>query len=74
MAESEISPLKQLSGLSKSLFKLLDEEFELLSGRDFSWSSFLVETPGPITSLKTSEYLMTLGIGIFFSQIKLLSS
>ena len=35
MAESEISPLKQLSGLSKSLFKLLDEEFELLSGRDF---------------------------------------
>ena len=35
MSESEISPLKQLSVLSKSLFKLLDEEFELLSGRDF---------------------------------------
>ena len=36
MSESEISPLKQLSVLSKRLFKLLDEEFELLSGRDFS--------------------------------------
>jgi len=35
MSESEISPLKQLSVLSKNLFKLLDEEFELLSGRDF---------------------------------------
>ena len=35
MSEAEISPLKQLSVLSKSLFKLLDEEFELLSGRDF---------------------------------------
>ena len=35
MSESEISPLKQLSVLSKKLFKLLDEEFELLSGRDF---------------------------------------
>ena len=35
MSESESSPLKQLSVLSKSLFKLLDEEFELLSGRDF---------------------------------------
>ena len=35
MSESEISPLKQLSILSKRLFKLLDEEFELLSGRDF---------------------------------------
>ena len=35
MSESEINPLKQLSVLSKSLFKLLDEEFELLSGRDF---------------------------------------
>ena len=35
MSESEISPLKQLSVLSKSLFKLLDDEFELLSGRDF---------------------------------------
>ncbi len=35
MSEAEISPLKQLSILSKSLFKLLDEEFELLSGRDF---------------------------------------
>ena len=35
MSESEISPLKQLSVLSKSLFKLLDEEFGLLSGRDF---------------------------------------
>ena len=36
MSESEISPLNQLSALSKNLFKLLDEEFELLSGRDFS--------------------------------------
>ena len=35
MSESEISPLKQLSILSKNLFKLLDEEFEFLSGRDF---------------------------------------
>ena len=35
MSEAEISPLKQLSVLSKSLFKLLDEEFDLLSGRDF---------------------------------------
>ena len=35
MSESESSPLKQLSILSKSLFKLLDDEFELLSGRDF---------------------------------------
>ena len=35
MSESEISPLKQLSVLSKNLFKLLDEEFELLSARDF---------------------------------------
>ena len=35
MSESEISPLKQLSVLSKNLFRLLDEEFELLSGRDF---------------------------------------
>ena len=35
MSKAEISPLKQLSVLSKSLFKLLDEEFELLSGRDF---------------------------------------
>ena len=35
MSESEINPLKQLSVLSKNLFKLLDDEFELLSGRDF---------------------------------------
>ena len=35
MSESEISPLKHLSVLSKNLFKLLDDEFELLSGRDF---------------------------------------
>ena len=35
MSESETSPLKHLSVLSKSLFKLLDEKFELLSGRDF---------------------------------------
>ena len=35
MPETGTTALQRLSVLSKNLFKLLDEEFDLLSGRDF---------------------------------------
>ena len=35
MPEAGTTALQRLSVLSKNLFKLLDEEFDLLSGRDF---------------------------------------